>query len=90
MDPKNLAESFKTLLRMPKEERLVEWRQVSAEITVLMQETVVVMNKIDLDGNSFTVSTVDLCPLEKGLVLVPQFDHSVMPLALSKVAGEEE
>ena len=37
LDPKNLAESFKVHIRPAKEEELiVEWRQASVEVTVIM------------------------------------------------------
>ena len=83
LDPKNLAESFKVQLRLTKEEPLMEWRQVSDEITVMMQKTAATVTRIDPDSNSYTLSVVELFCLPKGLVLVPGFESDVMPLALS-------
>ena len=51
-----------------------------------MQRTAVTVNKIDAESNSFTLSVLELTSINKGMVLVPNFDPDVMPLALSQGA----
>ena len=59
LDPKNLAESFKVHIRPAKEdEAIIEWRQVSVEVTVIMQRSTATVSRIDAEATQFTLSVI--------------------------------
>jgi len=63
---------------------------MSEEQVLICQTTCVTIARIDDKMNAFTVSIVKFNSLPKSMVLVPQFDCEVLPLALGVRPASEK